>query len=174
MWKKLLVALFIGTSIFAIGPVGYATNTTDATKVETGVEEKVDLTKYQVTRPEKDAYSTDDKVAFIHGKAPAGTSITIEVYGTTDLTRKNFNLLRLPADDDYIEVFSETIKSGNMGIFDKQLDLVTGINKIIIKFDVEDVPPKEIIVFVKTQESSNVPKDVKITEKLMNIMLAPK
>lgn len=174
MWKKLLVALFIGTSIFTISSVGYATNTGNATKTETVIEEKVDLTKYQVTRPEKDAYSTDDKVAFIHGKAPAGTSITIEVYGTTDLTRKNFNLLRLPADDDYIEVFSETIKSGNMGIFDKQLDLVTGINKIIIKFGVEDVPPREIIVFVKTQESGNAPKDVRITEKLMNIMLTPK
>lgn len=170
MWKKILIGLFIGTSLFAVKSNVYAANTTNATKIE----QKVDLTKYQVTNPEKHAYSTEDKVAFIHGKAPAGTSITIQVYGTTDLTRKNFNLLKLPAADDYIEVFSETIKSGNMGLFDKQLDLVTGINKIIIKFDVEDVPSREIIVFVKAQENANIPKDVKFTEKLMDMMMVPK
>lgn len=170
MWKKLLASLFIGASILAISATGHGANTTEATKVE----QKVDLTKYQITSPEKNAYSTEDKVAFIHGKAPAGTSMTIQVFGTTDLTRKNFNLLKLPADDDYIEVFKETIKSGNMGIFDKQLDLVTGINKVIIKFDVEGVPPREFIIFVKTRENANVPKDVRFTEKLLDIMMVPK
>lgn len=171
MWKKILASLFLGASIIAVSSVGFATNpTTEPTKIE----HKVDLTKYQITVPEKLAYSTEDKVAFIHGTAPAGTSIKIEVYGTTDLTRKNFNLLKLPADDDYIEVFTETLKSGNMGFFDKQLDLVTGINKIIIKFEVENVPPIEIIVFVKTPENTNIPKDVKFTEKLLDILKVPK
>lgn len=170
MWKKLLFSLFVGASILAISPMGYATNTTDKTKIE----QKVDISKYQVTVPEKLAYSTEDKVAFVHGIAPAGTSVVIEVYGTTDLTRKSFNLLKLPADDDYIEVFTDTIKSGNMGFFDKQLDLVTGINKIIIKFEAEGISPVEIIVFVKTPENANIPKDVKFTEKLMDILMIPK
>lgn len=178
MWKKVLIGLLIGAGLLAFNSVGYATNTTNPTKIEEKtedkIEQKVDLTKYQVTNPEEHAYSTGDKVAFIHGKAPAGTSITIQIYGTTDLTRKNFNLLKLPGDDDYIEVFTEVIKSGNMGLFDKQLDLVTGINKIIIKFDEEGVPPKEIIVFVKTQENAKTPKNVKFTEKLLNMILLPK
>lgn len=170
MWKKILVGLFVGASLLAISPIGYAANTTDTTKIE----QKVDISKYQVTLPEKLAYSTEDKVTFIHGIAPAGTSIIIEVYGTTDLTRKNFNLLKLPADDDYIEIFTDTIKSGNMGFFDKQLDLVTGINKIIIKFEAEGIAPIEIIVFVKTPENTNIPKDIKFTEKLIDILMVPK
>ena len=44
-----------------------------------------------------------------------------------------------------------------MGLFDKQLDLVTGINKIIINFNVEGVPLQEIIIFVepKTVKANN-------------------
>lgn len=61
-----------------------------------------------------------------------------------------------------------------MGFFDKQLDLVTGINKIIIKFEAEGIAPIEIIVFVKTPENTNIPKDIKFTEKLIDILMVPK
>jgi len=171
MWKKVIISIFVFTSLICISSVGYANplndkatttiesekNTTEKTvktdntvkidKVEK-TEEKPDKTKYQLTKPEENAYSTENKLAFIHGRAPSGTTITIEVYGTTDLTRKGFNLLNLPTEDDYIEVFTETTKSGNMGLFDKQLDLVTGINKIIINYGVEGIDPDIIIIYV--------------------------
>lgn len=156
MWKKILVSLFIGASLLAISSVGHA-KTMNTTKAE----QKVDVSKYQVINPEKYSYSTEDKIAFINGKAPSGTSVVIQVYGTT---RKNFDLLKLPTEDDYIEVLTETVKSGNMGFFDKQLDLVTGINKIIVNFGVEGVPMVEIIVYVKPPESSNNSKEVKLTD----------
>lgn len=124
-----------------------------ATKVEKidkieKTEKKIDKTKFYITKPENRSYSTESKIAFIHGGAPSGTSVTIEVYGTMDLTRKEFDLLNLPAEDDYIEVFTETIKSGNMGLFDKQLDLVTGINRVVINYGVEGIESDIIIIYV--------------------------
>ncbi|WP_313756684.1 hypothetical protein [Tissierella sp.] len=136
------------------------------TKQLTKAEQKNDISKYQVINPEKDAYSTEDKVIFINGKAPSGTSIVIKVYGTTDLTRKSFNLLKLPTKNDYIEVFNETVKAGNMGFFDKQLDLVTGINKIIVDFGVDGVPTVEKIVYVKIPEMGAETKEVKLTDMI--------
>lgn len=167
MWKKILASLFIGVSLLAISSTALAnpTNSTSTTKVEQAAktEQKVDISKYQVINPEKSPYSTEDKVAFINGKAPSGTSIVIQVYGTT---RKNFDLITLPTEDDYIEVFTDTVKSGNMGFFDKQLELVTGINKIVINFGVDGVPTVEIIVYVKTPEAGNNTKEVKLTDIL--------
>lgn len=133
-------------------------------------EKKVDISKYQVINPEKNAYSTEDKVIFINGKAPSGTSIGIKLYGTTDLTRKSFNLLKLPGKDDYIEVLDETVKAGNMGFFDKQLDLVTGINKVIIDFGVDGVPSVEKIIYVKVPETGTNAKEVKLTNIIEDIL----
>lgn len=144
MWKRLLVSLFIGISLLGISSVGHSIEVTNKSNMEL----KVDGKKYEITKPEKMSYSTEDKIALINGKAPVKTSITITVYGTTDITKRNFNLEKLPTDKDYVEIFTETIKSGNMGLFQKQLDLVMGINKIIIDFNVEGEEPREIIVLV--------------------------
>ncbi len=167
MWKKLLLGIFICGTLLTINTVGYATGDT-TTKAESkdsvNIDKKeVDLEKYQLISPEKTSYTSTKKVTFINGKAPAGTSVTIKVYGTTDLTRKNFDLSKLPKADDYIESYTDEVVSGNMGFFDKQLDLVTGINKIILKFDVEGVPNIEIIVFVQTNAMKATEK-VKITD----------
>lgn len=142
MWKRLLVSLFVGVTLLAFNPVG---NTVEANK-GSNIELKSDGKKYEITKPEKLSYSTENKIALINGKAPAKTSIMIRIFGTTDVTKKNFNLDKLPSEKDYIEIFTETIKSGNMGIFQKQLDLVMGINKIIIDFEGEEA--KEIIIYV--------------------------
>ena len=69
------------------------------------------------------------------------------LYGTTDLTRKNFNLANLPKEEEFIKRATEEIKSGNMGFFKKEVDLILGINKIVVKFDKTDVA-KEIIIYV--------------------------
>ena len=166
MWKKILVSFFICSAILTISSTSQATGETNnkTIKQETQVnidrkvaKKEVDISKYQITSPEEKSYTSKDKITFINGKAPSGTSITIEVYGTTDLTRKVFNLYKLPDEEDYIEIHEEDIVVGNMGLFDKQLDLVTGINKIIINFNVEGVPLQEIIIFVepKTVKANN-------------------
>lgn len=144
MWKKVIVSLFIGASLFTIQNEVHGEVVTNKSQIE----QKIDKTKYQLINPEKNSYSTEDKVVLISGKAPSGTSISIEVHGTTDITKKNFNLDKLPSDKDYIEVFSESIKVGNMGLFQKQLNLVMGINKIIINYGVEEVPKEELIIYV--------------------------
>lgn len=174
VWKKIITGFFIGVSLFAIGSVGYASGLTNTTKVEhkveqnteNKVEQRVDITKYHLTEPTNEAYTIYDKITFINGKAPAGTSIVIEVYGTTDLTRRSFDLSKLPTDKDYIEVYKETIKAGNIGTFEKQLDLVTGINKIIIYFEVDGVKPIELIVLVKNPETLSTIKETKFTDIL--------
>lgn len=163
MWKKIIAGLIIGIGIIALSSYGHAQKATDNVKVE----QEVDLSKYQIIRPEKRAYSIEEKIDFINGIAPPGTTITIEVYGTTDLTRKNFNLLVLPSEEDYIEVYSDTIVSGNSGTFSKQLELVTGINKVIIRFGVEGVPAEEIIIYVNPKNN----KEIKRTNNLMDLLI---
>lgn len=160
MWKKLLASVFIGTVLLSVGNVSHATGSHNIKTASS-----VDLTKYQVLNPEKEAFSTEDKLVFVNGRAPSGTEIKIKTFGTTDLTRKNFDLFRLPTTEDYIEVSSETIVAGNMGFFDKELELVTGINKILIDFGVEGVPNRIIIVYVKAPET-NATREI----KLINIL----
>lgn len=167
MWKKLLFGIFICGALLTINTVGYATGDT-TTKAEpknsVNIDKKrSDLDKYQLISPEKTSYTSTKKIAFVNGKAPSGTIVNIKVYGTTDLTRKNFNLSKLPKADDYIEAFADEVKSGNMGFFNKQLDLVAGINKIILNFDVEGVPNIEIIVLVKTNTVKST-QTLKITD----------
>ncbi|MDR7871313.1 MAG: hypothetical protein RIN55_10655 [Tissierellaceae bacterium] len=137
MFKKLVVCFLIALCFISIGVFN-----------DTVYASEIDVTKYEVLNPTKSSFSITDKVYLINGKAPTGTDVTIDVYGTTDLTKKNFNLDRLPSEDDYIENFSETVTSGNMGFFQKQIDLVMGINKVVVNFNVEGVSPKEYIILV--------------------------
>lgn len=137
MLKKIVTCMLIALCIVSIG---FFSNEAYATEV--------DASNYEVLNPTKDSFSITDKVFLINGKAPTGTDVTIEVYGTTDLTKKSFNLDRLPEEDDYIEIFSETVTAGNMGFFQKQIDLVMGINKVVVDFDVEGIDSKEYIIFV--------------------------
>lgn len=169
MWKKLMIGFFLCVSIMTFSTVSHATlGTTTETELKNGVnidKKEVDTSRYGLINPEKRAYTSKDKVTFINGKAPSGTKITIKVYGTTDLTRKNFDLHTLPKRDDYIESYSDEVISGNMGFFDKQLDLVSGINKIILNFNVEGVSNIEIIVFVQTN-MAKATEQMKITNIL--------
>ncbi len=106
---------------------------------------------YEVINPNRKSFSTRRKVALINGKAPAKTPITIRLYGTTDLTKQNFNLNKLPSSKEYIQVSSDVVYTGNLGFFQKQLDLVTGINKVEIDFGAAGVKPIEIIIYVYEQ-----------------------
>lgn len=136
MKKGIIACLLIILSIVSFSQIGYATKVVDATK-------------YEILNPEKSSYSTNDKVILINGKAPSGTEVKIDVYGTTELTKEgNFTLDNLPSEKDYILLLTETTTSGNMGLFQKQLDLLNGINKIIIDFQVEGVEDVEKIVYV--------------------------
>ena len=166
MIKKVLVGILIGTSILAINNFSYAKDTTKVGTHAVRVEQKIDTEKYNIIRPEKRLYAIEEKIDFINGIAPADTTIIIEIYGTTDLTRKNFNLLKLPSEEDYIEVFSEEIIVGSSGTFSKQLELVTGINKIIINFGVEGLASEEIIIFVNPNN-----REIKRTEKLIDMII---
>lgn len=154
MWKKIVFCVLIALCIITIG---FNDNTAYATKIDTS--------KYEVLNPTKSSFSITDKVYLINGKAPTGTDVVIEVYGTTDLTKKSFNLDRLPSEGDYIEIFSETVTSGNMGFFQKQIDLVMGINKVVVTFDLEEAISKEYIIFVYdksiTESSIIRPKQIR-------------
>ncbi len=135
MIKRFIACFLVVISLISFGTISYA---------------NVDTSKYAVLNPEKTMYSTQDKVILINGKAPSGTEINLDVYGTRDINRSKdtFNLDNLPSVDDYVLKINEKVTSGNMGLFSKQLDLNNGINKIIIDFGVEGVEPVEIIVYV--------------------------
>ncbi|MDD2446901.1 MAG: hypothetical protein PHY91_04315 [Tissierellia bacterium] len=147
MIKKFIACLLIAMCIFNTGTFAHANN--------------IDVTKYEVSNPEKTSYSTEDKIVLINGKAPSSTEITIDVYGTTDNTtdinkRKNFHLNNLPTEEEYILISNETVTSGNMGLFSKELDLAKGINKIVVDFNTEGVDSVEIIVYVYNRVRTNI------------------
>lgn len=161
MWKRIIVFIFIFFSILNFSSHGYANKETPAI---------IDPTKYEVLKPEKESYSTTDKVILLNGKAPSGTEITIEVYGTIDLdsSKKTFNLDKLPTEKDYILSSTEKITSGNIGIFQKQMDLVKGINKVVLNFGVEGIESKEFIVYVyekiRTENKLNINRDFRFND----------
>lgn len=148
MMKKILVSLILAIAIFGFVKVGHATGAVppvQATEQTVLAPEIAAL--YQIIKPDKTIYSSSERVVLINGKAPSGTEITINIFGTTDLTRRSFNLERLPSEQDYILLVTEAATSGNMGFFQKQLDLVRGINKIVIDFGVEGLDKSEFIVY---------------------------
>ncbi len=129
----------------------------------------VDLSKYDIIHPTELQVKTTDKNMITSGKAIAGSAVYIKLYGTSDLNKKSFNLEKLPKDDQYILLSEETVVTGNMGFFQKQLTLVGGINKIEIKFADENIAPVNIIVYVQekasgtTAQKQEAPKQIKIS-----------
>lgn len=170
MKKKLLASFLIGMTILSMGTSSYAANLGTAPKkpnlitvnsspkvMDNGTlivykksnrTLKTNVEGYEVINPDKESFSTKDKVALINGKAPANTPINIKLYGTTDLNKRSFNLNKLPAKKDFVEVSSETVYAGNLGFFQKQQDLVMGINKVQINFGANGVEPIEILIYV--------------------------
>ena len=149
--------LLMGTSFSSAAPISITTKSNVT----------MDLSKYEILTPEKPLYSTENKNLQLNGKAPSGSEIKLEVFGTTDLTKNSFNLTKLPSEKDYIQVINEVITSGNMGFFQKQIELVMGINKVVIDFGLEGVNPVEIIIYVYdkavAQVAINVTKEIRIS-----------
>src|SRR5690554_3645174 len=139
MFKRTLASLMIMMAVLGFASFAHASTVTTGNAIST-------RTDYEIIKPEKEIYSSSERVVLINGRAPSGTEITVELYGTTDLTRRSFNLDRLPAHEDYILIKSDSVTSGNLGFFQKQMDLVRGINKLVIDFGVEGVEDKEFIV----------------------------
>lgn len=152
MIKRVMASVLVGLMLIMGTSFSYSTpiTTTNKSKVT------ADLSKYELFTPEKPLYSTENKTLQLNGKAPSGSEIKLEVFGTTDLTKKSFNLTKLPSEKDYIQTIDEVITSGNMGFFQKQIELVMGINKIIIDFGLEGVSPIEIIIYVYDKSVAEV------------------
>lgn len=166
MFKKVAICILIVLSIVSFSSYSYATDIVVTAKKNT----KVDTSRYEILNPEKSSFSTENKVILINGKAPTGTVVTIDTYGTTDLTKKSFNLDKLPTDKDYIKILTEEVTSGNMGFFQREINLIMGVNKVIINFGVEDLLPVEIIIYVfdkvAAERSINNHRGLKISEIL--------
>lgn len=164
MFKRIIAIILVTATILIGSNFSYAAPTIAIT---TKSNVTIDLSKYEILTPEKSSYSTENKNLQLNGKAPSGSEVKIEVYGTTDLTKKSFNLTKLPSEKDYIQVINDVVISGNMGFFQNQIELIMGINKVIIDFGLEDVNPIEIIIYVydkpMAQGAINVTKEVKVS-----------
>lgn len=160
MLKKIMLSLLFVLCIFTFNLVDEVSANTSSLNIKDPVENTV-------LSPSKSCFSTRNKAILISGKAPSGTTITIDVYGTTDLTRKNFNLDKLPTDNDYVLINSESVKAGNLGFYQRQMDLSNGINKIIVNFENQDSKMEFIVYFYDrdvTESMINRTRDVKVTE----------
>lgn len=162
MWKKFIIGTLVITTIFINSPIGYAAGTSYARRSASAKSISVqDNNKYQVISPEENVSGIQDKIILISGKAPRGTTVIIDAYGTTDMTRSNFNLENLPGEKDYIKRYSETIKIGSLEGFSKQMELILGVNKIVITFKNEsDQVVDQRIIYVSdiSQVSEEVNK----------------
>lgn len=160
MIKKILLSLLLVLCIFSFNSINEVSASTSSLNIKDPVENTV-------LSPSKSSFSTRNKAILISGKAPSGTTITIDVYGTTDLTRKNFNLDKLPTDSDYVLVNSETVKAGNLGFYQRQIDLSNGINKVLVNFQNQE-SNREFIIYLYdrdiTESMINRTRDVKVTE----------
>ncbi|MCR3955665.1 MAG: hypothetical protein NUK57_05160 [Gudongella sp.] len=148
MFKRTLASLMIMMAVLGFASFANASTVITGNAITT-------RTDYEIIKPERSVYSSSERVVLINGRAPSGTEITVKLYGTTDLTRRSFNLDRLPSPEDYILISSESVTSGNLGFFQKQMDLVRGINRLVIDFGVEEVEDREFIVYkydVRTTE----------------------
>jgi len=132
MWRKIVALLFALITITNISTIALADN--------------VDSSKYQVILPKEEASAYKNKVILISGQAPVGTKISIELYGVVDLTGNKYSLINLPNKDDYTLISTADIESGPLG-FAKEVELIRGINKIIVNFNVEGIDSVERIVY---------------------------
>jgi|UPI0006B4B9A0 hypothetical protein len=139
MWKKISAVLFVFIIILSLSTNGYAVSMKNA-------KPKVDISKYQVNVPKEDSSSSNKKTVLVSGNAPKDTSIVIDLYGAVDLTGENYTLAKLPKDDEYVLISSQTIKSGPAG-FGEEIELIMGINKVIVTFNVDGVPAVEKIIY---------------------------
>ncbi|SHI16391.1 hypothetical protein [Sporanaerobacter acetigenes] len=163
MWKKFIIGTLVITTIFINSPIGYAAGNSYARRSASAKTISVqDNNKYQVISPEENVFATPDKIIAISGKAPRGTTVIIDAYGTTDMTRSNFNLENLPGEKDYIKRYSETIKIGSSGLFSKQMELILGVNKIVITFrnESDQVIDQKIIYVSDISQASKAANDI--------------
>lgn len=169
MWKRLLIVILVITTIFINSPIshGAASN-----YVRRNVTARIqDNSKYKIIKPEKDMFASSDKTVLVSGTAPEGTSVTIEAFGTTDMTRNNFNLTNLPDEKDYIRRCSETIKVGGMRCFSKELNLILGVNKIVVTFrNAEDNVVGQKIIYVSDLDQANKSVNSIPDSKMSDIM----
>ncbi len=170
MWKKLLICIIILTAVFVNSPISHGAS---SNYVRRNVAIRVqDSDKYQIIKPEKDIFASPDKTILVSGKAPDGTNVTIEVFGTTDMTRNNYNLNNLPSEKDYIRRYSKIIKVGRLGYFSEELDLILGVNKIVVTFRnaADEVVGQKIVYVSDLDEASKSVKSI-TDQKLSDIMV---
>lgn len=132
MWKKIISLLFVLIIISSLSSIVHADDES--------------ILKYQVILPEKAVTTHKNKVILVSGKAPVDTGITIELYGIIDFTGNKYSLVNLPEEEDYTLLSVVDTNSGPLG-FAEEIELINGINKIVIKFNVDGVPPVEKIVY---------------------------
>lgn len=149
MFKRTLASLMIMMAVLGFASFAHASTVTTGNAITT-------RTDYEIIKPEREIFSSSERVVLINGRAPSGTEVTVELFGTTDLTRRSFNLDRLPAHEDYISIAKESVTSGNLGFFQKQMDLVSGINKLVIDFGVEGVENEEFIIYKYNLRSTEI------------------
>lgn len=132
MWKKVVVSLFSIMLIFSFFTMGSIAS----------------ANKYEVNVPAAKSSATKENVALVSGKAPDGTEVLIKVYGTTDLKGKKYTLNNLPRDNQYILISRQAVRSGRLG-FAKEINLVNGINKVVVSFRVKgSAPVEQRIIYV--------------------------
>ncbi len=142
MKRAIFVLLFLFIFCSALG------SSTEAKNKESSVV---------ITQPDEDSFTTDKKVAFLNGKAPAGKVLHITVYSTADLKGTKYDLSNLPKNGEWIEKSKEDITVGKLGLFDKQLELALGINKLVVKADGED---KETVFLILVRAKSVVVEEL--------------
>ncbi|MTI70317.1 MAG: hypothetical protein FH751_08730 [Firmicutes bacterium] len=159
MLRKALTGTLVLFIIAGTGSVGYTidndTETTD--RNSTKIEIKKQESSMEVVFPEDD-FITSQETVLLSGRAEKGTTIMVEVYSVKEL--------------EETEIETHTLEVGELGIFNKSINLKKGTNKIVIKAKKEDTivhsVTKKVIVAdeEKAKEYLNKAEDINILNKL--------
>ena len=159
--KKKVLIFILCLFIFTIGSSSFAK----------------DAYVFKVTKPDQDIYSTIDETLFINGSAPKNANVEIKHY-LKDISFKDFESYKdkypklddfkkhfeeeVIKDDGYEELSKTSISVGSLGIFSKKLNLMGGVNKIVIS----DGAKAEKVFYIYLSDADNISKSISLMKTI--------
>ena len=142
--KKKVLIFILCLFIFTIGSVSIAK----------------DAYVFRVSKPDQDIYSTIDEALFINGSAPKNANVEIKHY-LASVSYKDFEE-EMIKEDGYEELSKTSISVGSLGIFSKKLNLMGGVNKIVIS----DGAKAEKVFYIYLSDADNISKSISLMKTI--------
>lgn len=159
--KKKVLIFILCLFIFTIGSSSFAKDTY----------------VFRVSKPDQDIYSTIDEALFINGSAPKNANVEIKHY-LASVNYKDFESYKdkytkfedftkhfeeeMIKDDGYEELSKTSISVGSLGIFSKKLNLMGGLNKIVVSSGAK----LEKVFYIYLSDADDISKSISLMKTI--------